>query len=107
MPIAWPSPSGVTRRNRRLTPGHWRRIEPYLAQGWSPEQIAGRWQVRGRRWISHEAIRRYLARDRSGGGRLYRWPPQGLSLEPSIRGERRPTTHIERKRHYREHRTAD
>jgi IS30 family transposase len=66
-----------SRRNRRLTPAHWTIIEPYLAQGWSPEQIAGRWQVRGRRWISHEAIYQYLARDRRAGGLLYRWLPQG------------------------------
>jgi IS30 family transposase len=45
-----------SRRNRRLGPAYWAIIERYLAAGWSPEQIAGRWQVQGQRWISHEAI---------------------------------------------------
>lgn len=43
-------------------------MRPCLARGWSPEQIAGRWQVQGRRWISHEAIYQYLYRDRLAGG---------------------------------------
>jgi IS30 family transposase len=66
-----------SRRNRRLTRAHWALVERYLAVGWSPEQVAGRWQVRRRRWISHEAIYQYLARDRQAGGTLYRWLPQG------------------------------
>ena len=66
-----------SRRNRRLTAAHWARVTPYLARGWSPEQIAGRWWVDGRRWLSHEAIYQYLYRDRQAGGQLYRWLPQG------------------------------
>jgi IS30 family transposase len=62
-----------SRRNRRLTEAHWAIVRPYLAQGWSPEQIAGRWP----RWISHEAIYQYLYRDRKAGGALYLSLPQG------------------------------
>jgi IS30 family transposase len=57
-----------SRRNRRLTPAYWALVEQYLAHGWSPEQIAGRWRARGRRGISHEAIYQYLYRDRRAGG---------------------------------------
>jgi IS30 family transposase len=66
-----------SRRNRRLRPASWAIVERYLGLGWSPEQIAGRWQGQGRRWISHEAIYQYLYRDRRAGGLLYRWLPQG------------------------------
>jgi len=78
-----------SRRNRRLTPGHWAIIAPYLAYGWSPEQIAGRWQVRGHRWISHESIYQYLYRDRRDGGLLYRWLPQGRKTRRRRFGRKR------------------
>jgi IS30 family transposase len=61
-----------SRRNRRVTPASWAIVDRCRAQGWSPEQIAGRWQVRVRRWISHEAIYQYLSRDRRAGGLRYR-----------------------------------
>jgi transposase, IS30 family len=63
----------VSRRNRRLTEAHWAIVRRYLAQGWSPEQIAGRWPG----WISHEAIYQYLSRERQAGGTLYLCLPQG------------------------------
>jgi IS30 family transposase len=78
-----------SRRNRRLTPAHWAIVEPYLAEGWSPEQIAGRWQVGGRRWISHEAIYQYLYRDRTAGGVLHRWLPQGRKTRRRRFGRKR------------------
>lgn len=79
----------LSRRNRRLTPAHWALVRPYLAWGWSPEQIAGRWQVRGQRWISHEAIYQYLYRDRCAGGGLYRWLPQGQKTRRRRFGRKR------------------
>jgi IS30 family transposase len=45
----------------------------WLQQGWSPEQIAGRWGG----WISRESIYQYLYRDRRAGGVLYLLLPQG------------------------------
>lgn len=79
----------VSRRNQRLTAAHWAIVRPYLATGWTPEQIAGRWQVRGRRWISHEAIYQYLYRDRQAGGELYRWLPQGRKTRRRRFGRKR------------------
>jgi IS30 family transposase len=78
-----------SRRNRRLTPAHWAIVGPYLAAGWSPEQIAGRWQVSGQRWISHEAIYQYLHRDRMAGGLLHRWLPQGRKTRRRRFGRKR------------------
>lgn len=79
----------LSRRNRRLSEAHWAIVRPYLAWGWSPEQIAGRWQVQGRRWISHEAIYQYLYRDRQAGGGLFRWLPQGQKLRRRRFGSKR------------------
>jgi IS30 family transposase len=78
-----------SRRNRRLGPAYWAIVEPYLAAGWSPEQIAGRWQVDGSRWISHEAIYQHLYRDRAAGGQLYRWLPQGRKTRRRRFGRKR------------------
>lgn len=78
-----------SRRNRRLGPAHWAIVEPHLAAGWSPEQIAGRWQVQGQRWISHEAIYQYLYRDRIAGGGLYQWLPQGRKTRRRRFGRKR------------------
>ena len=66
-----------SRRNRRLTAADWAQVLPALAQGWSPEQIAGRGRVAGTLRLSHETIYQYLARDRQAGGELFRWLPQG------------------------------
>lgn len=47
----------------------------YMADGHSPQQIAGRWKFEGRsacRRLSHEAIYRHVAEDRRQGGELYR-----------------------------------
>lgn len=62
-----------SRRNRRLSPAHWTIVIYWLRQGWSPEQIAGRWAG----WISRESIYQYLYRDRRAGGVLYLLLPQG------------------------------
>jgi IS30 family transposase len=78
-----------SRRNRRLTPAYWAIVDRYLAHGWSPEQVAGRWQVDGRRWVSHEAIYQYLYRDRRAGGLRYRWLPQGRKARRRRFGRKR------------------
>jgi IS30 family transposase len=62
-----------SRRNRRLTAAHCAIVVYWLQQGWSPEQIAGRWGG----WISRESIYQYLYRDRRAGGVLYLLLPQG------------------------------
>ncbi len=48
-----------------------------LTEGWSPEQIAGRFRYVKFKddpeyWISHETIYRYVKADRQQGGKLYR-----------------------------------
>lgn len=48
-----------------------------LEEGWSPEQISGRFryvEFKGnpKYWISHETIYRYIKADRRRGGKLYR-----------------------------------
>ncbi len=56
---------------RRMTPDRWARVEGLLAEGWSPEQVAGRlrleggWTV-GRQWTSGR-----VRADRKAGGRLF------------------------------------
>jgi IS30 family transposase len=75
----------LSRRNRRLSEAHWSIVRGWLAQGWSPEQIAGRWP----RWISHEAIYQYLYRDRKAGGTLYLWLPQGRKTRRRRFGRKR------------------
>ncbi len=56
---------------RRMTPDRWAQVEGLLAEGWSPEQVAGRlrleggWTV-GRQWTSGR-----LKADRKAGGRLF------------------------------------
>ena len=61
-----------SRRSRRFKGAEWRLVEKRLAWKWSPEQIAGRLEKSGELDISHETIYRYVWRDRSKGGFLYR-----------------------------------
>lgn len=54
-----------------------RRVEKYLRQAWSPEQIAGRlrhWDAADdpRHWISYETIYRHIRKDHKAGGSLFR-----------------------------------
>lgn len=60
-----------SRRNARLAPGDWARVEGLLREDWSPEQIAG-WLRRQRLLaISHETIYRHVWADKRAGGQLY------------------------------------
>ena len=49
-----------------------------LKQGWSPEQVGGRFRYHDyagepRMWISHESVYRYVWEDKRAGGTLYRY----------------------------------
>lgn len=49
-----------------------------LKQGWSPEQVGGRFRHHDyvgepRMWISHETVYRYIWEDKRAGGTLYRY----------------------------------
>ena len=53
------------------------RVVERLREGWSPEQISGRFryvefQNNPGNWVSHETIYRYIKADRQRGGTLYR-----------------------------------
>ena len=60
-----------SRRNSRFTAADWARVDAWLGEDWSPEQIAG-WCVRFRLLaISHETIYRHIWRDKQRGGTLH------------------------------------
>lgn len=61
-----------SRRNRRFSERDFRPVVSLLKQQWSPEQISGYLDLTGRLSISHETIYRYVWRDWSEGGVLYR-----------------------------------
>lgn len=61
-----------SRRNRQFTDRDFRLVEHLLRQQWSPEQISGYLDLTGQLSISHETIYRYVWRDWSEGGVLYR-----------------------------------
>lgn len=56
---------------RKMTPERWRMVEERLAEGWSPEQIAGRLRKEGVPMAGREWIYRHVRADRKAGGRLY------------------------------------
>ena len=65
----------VARRPTKWTAGLAGEMECRMAEGHSPQQIAGRWKREGRcrkSWLSAEAIYRRVAEDRRRGGELYR-----------------------------------
>lgn len=60
----------ASRSARCMTPEMIGHIHDYLAEQWSPEQIAGRLRLEGKR-VSHETIYQYIWRDKRAGGSLY------------------------------------
>ncbi len=62
----------ANRRNAKRINSHvWNEVERRLEQDWSPEQISGRFKQEGIGRISHEAIYRYVYRDKRIGGQLH------------------------------------
>jgi IS30 family transposase len=61
-----------SRRNEQFTRAEFKQVERKLAEGWSPEQISGRFSVEGTMSISHETIYKHVWRDKQEGGQLYR-----------------------------------
>jgi IS30 family transposase len=62
----------IPRRPVVLTPARRVWIRHYIRKGWSPDQIAGRFKVKGPFRISYQTIYRYLYEDRAHGGVLYK-----------------------------------
>ena len=57
---------------RKMTLEKWQQAEAGLREGWSPEQVPGRFRLEGEEMASHEWICRHVLRDRKAGGELYR-----------------------------------
>ncbi len=55
----------------KMTRERWRTVEDRLAEGWSPEQIAGRFRKEGIPMAGREWICQYVRADRKAGGRLF------------------------------------
>jgi len=60
----------TARRYRRLQGRDWARVRAYLAEFWSPEQIAGRLRRTGELHVSYQTIYRYIQADQDAGGDL-------------------------------------
>jgi transposase, IS30 family len=61
-----------SRRNSQYSQQEWGQVQALIKRKWSPEQIAGRRQRKGRRRMSHETIYRRVRQDRLDGGELWR-----------------------------------
>jgi IS30 family transposase len=60
-----------TRRGSTFTAKQWMLVEDRLMEGWSPEQISGRFRRNGTLRISHETIYKYVWEDKHAGGSLH------------------------------------
>ncbi len=56
---------------RKMTPGRWEVVEGRLKEGWSPEQIVGRYRRQGEVMAGKEWICQHVRGDRRAGGTLY------------------------------------
>ncbi len=56
---------------RKMTPDRWARVEGLLAEGWSPEQVAGRLRLEGGWTVGRQWIYERVKADRKAGGRLF------------------------------------
>ena len=62
----------IPRRTAVLTSSRRVWVRHFLRRGWSPDQIAGRFRLKGPFGVSYQTIYRYLYADRERGGELYR-----------------------------------
>jgi len=60
-----------SRRNGRISPEQFARVEVLLREKWSPDQISAHLHQRGELSISHETIYRHVWRDLARGGSLH------------------------------------
>ncbi len=54
-----------------MTPDRWARVEGLLAEGWSPEQVAGRLRLEGGWTVGRQWTSEHVRADRKAGGRLF------------------------------------
>jgi IS30 family transposase len=55
----------------RIMPQTWQRVERFLHQDWSPEQITGRLKLEKQPSVSHEWIYQYIYKEKRRGGALH------------------------------------
>ena len=60
-----------SRRNSQFDRAEWIRVEEFLKEEWSPEQVAGHLERTRELSISHETIYRHVWRDLKAGGSLH------------------------------------
>jgi transposase, IS30 family len=58
-------------RKKKLKGDLLEQVKLRLSEGWSPEQISGRFKLQGQASVSHETIYSFLKADRRKGGRLF------------------------------------
>ncbi len=73
-----------SRQGSQYNAGQLRQVEEKLREGWSPEQIAGRFKLDGVMSISHETIYKHVWGDKAEGGELWR----SLRCSPKQRRKR-------------------
>lgn len=91
-----------SRRNRQFDEHQWALVEQRLTEGWSPEQIAGRFRRDGTMSISHETIYSYVWQDKKHGGSLYRALRQAAKLRRKRHKTRDSRGRLAGKRHISE-----
>ena len=57
---------------RKMTPDRWEVVEEQLEEGWSPEQISGRYRRLGKVMACREWIYQHVRANRHAGGTLYK-----------------------------------
>lgn len=66
----------LDRRNKArksITEETWQQVEALIRIEWSPEQISGRFKLRGEPGVSHERIYQHILWDKEQGGNLYKY----------------------------------
>jgi len=56
----------------KMDSAKWRKVQESLKEGWSPEQISGRYRLDGVDMAGHRRIHEYIGEDRSNGGTLWK-----------------------------------
>ena len=72
---------------RKMTPERWAHVEGRLAEGWSPEQIAGRLRLEGVWTVGRQWIYEHVKADRKAKGSLF-LPLRRRGRKPNWKGGR-------------------
>jgi IS30 family transposase len=72
---------------RVLTPSMQKEIEERLKEGWSPEEITGRYRMEGKPIVSHETIYGLVRCDKESGGKWYKYLRHELKHRKRRKGD--------------------